>query len=377
MAAAVPAAQLDVHQILEDLINDVSGAPAPIQVVLGGPDQATLVRVASRLAGELQKEPTVADVFSGVEQDDPTVRVRPDTMRLANAGTDTGALASALAAATQGSVVTDLPQPAMLVPVRVMVGAQGDMQVPQQVALGTPVPFAQLASTSVDRASTDVNEINGQRVMILTANVGNGSLSSAIASVRAAIARAHLPPGYTASIEGAFRAQRQSFSQFVVAIALAIALVFFVMLSSFRSFRQPLVILAAVPLAPIGVAIGLTLTRTAFNVSSFMGLLLLVGLVVKNGILLVDAANRRRAEGVEMTQALVDAGRERLRPILMTAFAAIGGLLPLAFGIGAGAAMERPLAIAVVGGLSTATLFTLVLIPVLYATLCRRESIAW
>ncbi|MBV8284705.1 MAG: efflux RND transporter permease subunit, partial [Candidatus Eremiobacteraeota bacterium] len=200
---------------------------------------------------------------------------------------------------------------------------------------------------------------------------------AASASVRQAIAGAHLPPGYRASIEGAYRAQQDSFSQFAIVIALAVALVFFVMLASFRSFRQPLVILAAVPLAPIGVALGLTVTRTPFNVSSFMGLLLLVGLVVKNGILLVDAANRRRAEGVEMTVALVEAGRERLRPILMTTFAAIGGLLPLAFGIGAGAAMERPLAIAVVGGLSTATLFTLVLIPVLYASLCKNESVAW
>jgi len=123
------------------------------------------------------------------------------------------------------------------------------------------------------------------------------------------------------------------------------------------------------------VAIGLTITRTTFNVVSFMGLLLLVGLVVKNGILLIDAANRRRREGFEVTDALVLAGRERLRPILMTTLAAIGALLPLAFGIGAGAAMEQPLAIAVVGGLSTATFFTLVLIPVLYASLYTRGRV--
>jgi len=146
------------------------------------------------------------------------------------------------------------------------------------------------------------------------------------------------------------------------------------MLAAFGSFRQPLIILAAVPLAPIGVALGLTLTGTPFNVSSFMGLLLLVGLVVKNGILLVDAANRHRASGSGVTDALVLGARERLRPILMTTLAAIFGLLPLAFGIGAGAAMERPLAIAVVGGLSTATLFTLVLIPVLYASFTARET---
>ncbi|MBV8148797.1 MAG: efflux RND transporter permease subunit [Candidatus Eremiobacteraeota bacterium] len=376
ISAAVPAAILDVHQILEDLINDVSGAPAPIQVVLSGPDQTTLVAIATRLADEMQKPGGVTDVFSGVTQDDPTIRVEPNFSRLVRGGSDTAALATALAAGTQGSVVTSLPETTMTVPVRVRV-ASAQAGFPRSLALAQgAIPSTLFARAVVDRNSTDVTEINGQRVMIVTANTSGGSLSAAVGTVRRAIARANLPAGYHASIEGAYRAQQESFRQFALVIALAIGLVFFVMLSSFRSFRQPLVVLAAVPLAPIGVALGLTLTRTPFNVSSFMGLLMLVGLVVKNGILLIDAANRRRAEGSDVTTALVLAGRERLRPILMTTFAAIGGLLPLAFGIGAGAAMERPLAIAVVGGLSTATLFTLVLIPVLYATFCGREAMA-
>ena len=139
------------------------------------------------------------------------------------------------------------------------------------------------------------------------------------------------------------------------------------MLATFRSFRLPLVILTAIPLALIGVALGLFVTGTPFNVSSFMGLLLLVGVVVKNGILLIDVANRRRAEGASVEEALVAAGKTRLRPIVMTTLAAIGGLFPLALGIGQGAEMEKPLAIAVIGGLSTATIFTLIVIPVLYA----------
>ncbi len=372
ISAAVPSAAIDVHQILEDMINDVTGAPAPIQVIISGSDQATLVDAATRIAGELRSTSNVADVFSGVQQDDPTLRVRPNFSRLVRSRADTGALASALSAATQGSVVTSLPETTMLVPVRIRVNDSASSAVSLPNGM---LPLSQLASTSVDRTSTDITEINGQRAMILTANLGTGSLSAAVATVRQAIARAHLPPGYRASIQGAYQQQQQSFKQFAVVIALAVALVFFVMLASFGSYRQPLVVLAAVPLAPIGVAIGLTITQTPFNVSSFMGLLLLVGLVVKNGILLIDASNRRRAEGYSVEDALVLAGRERLRPILMTTFAAIGGLLPLAFGIGAGAAMERPLAIAVVGGLSTATLFTLVLIPGLYAAFCRNEAV--
>jgi CzcA family heavy metal efflux pump len=377
IADVVPAAQLDIHQILEDMINDVQGLPAPIEIVISGQDQQTLVQSATRVAGEIAKVPGIEDAFSGVEQSDPTLRIEPNFARLTRMGTDAPSLAQSLAAGAQGTVATQLPESTMLVPVRVaMAGAAGaNGAVPDTVDLaGGPVPFSQLAQTSVDRTITDVTDINGVRSMIVTANTGTGSLSSIVAGLRRAISAAKLPPGYVAHIEGAYQAQQQSFREFALVIGIALLLVFTAMLFAFKSFRQPLVILAAVPLAPIGVALGLTLTGTPFNVSSFMGLLLLIGLVVKNGILLIDAANRRRREGLDVTDALIGAGRERLRPILMTTFATIGGLLPLAFGVGTGAAMERPLAIAVVGGLSTATLFTLILIPVFYATFCASEE---
>ena len=374
LTRAVPAAQFDIHQILEDLINDVSGAPSPIEVVLRGNDRVKLAQIADKLADAMSSAPGIADTASGVQQDDPTLRVVPDFARLQRSGADTPALADALSSATQGTVTTGVPGTATVVPVRVRVAGAGP-GMPASLALASgALPLAQLAHTSVDRTSTDVTEINGQRAIVVTANVSGRSLSGAIDGVRAALAKTPLPPGYTAEIAGAYRAQQDSFGQFAQVIAIAVVLVFFVMLAAFGSFRQPLVVLAAVPLAPIGVAVGLAITRTPFNVSSFMGLLLLVGLVVKNGILLIDAANRRRAEGLDVVRALSLGARERLRPILMTTLAAIGGLLPLAFGIGAGAAMERPLAIAVVGGLSTATFFTLVLIPVLYATFTQRES---
>ncbi len=377
IAAAVPAMQLDIHQILEDMINDVSGAPAPIQVVIGGSDQNVLVQTATRVAATISRVPGVADVFSGVRRDDPTMRLEPNFARLARMGADTPALAQALAAGAQGTIATQLPEQTMLVPVRVaMAGAAGNAGAVANAVnvAGDAIAFTQVASARMDRSTTDVTDINGVRSMIVTANVGGHSLSTVVAGLRRAIAASKVPPGYTVHIEGAYQAQQESFRQFAEVIGIALVLVFSAMLASFKSFRQPIVILTAVPLAPIGVALGLVLTHTPFNVSSFMGLLLLIGLVVKNGILLVDAANRFRREGNDVTEALVLAGRERLRPILMTTFATIGGLLPLAFGIGTGAAMERPLAIAVVGGLSTATVFTLILIPVMYAALCTAEE---
>lgn len=373
LTEVVPAAQLDVHQILEDMLDDISGAPKPIELVISGNDRATLARSAKRVADGLTSVPGVTDVFSGIDIDDPTLHVLPNFAGLARSGTNAGGLASAIAAAAQGTIATDLPESSATVPVRVAVAGSANALPEMLMLSGGAVPLEQLAGTAIDRTATDVTEINGQRVALVTANTTGRSLSTTIAGVREAIARAALPPGYPAEIQGAYRAQQESFREFAAVIAIAIGLVFFIMLVAFGSFRQPLVILAAVPLAPIGIAIALTITHTSINVASFMGCLLLVGLVVKNGILLVDAANRRRAEGHGVDDALMLAGRERLRPILMTALAAIGGLLPLAFGIGAGAAMERPLAIAVVGGLSTATLFTLVLIPVLYASLYSHE----
>lgn len=369
--AAVPSATLDVHQILEDIINDISGAPSPIEIEVTGADPQVLAASAERLTDGIAKVPGIADAFSGVVADDPTIRIHPSFAQLAQLGSDPSALQSAISAGSQGTIAASVSQPSMMVPVRVRVS--GDPTgLPQQVALPSgALTLSQVAATKIDRSSIDITETDGQRVDLITANVSGRSLSAIVADLRTAIAEAKLPPGYTATIGGAYAAQQDSFRQFAFVIAIAIVLVFFVMLASFGSYRQPVVILTAVPLALIGVALGLFVTRTPFNVSSFMGLLLLVGIVVKNGILLIDAANRARSDGAAVTEALVEAGRQRLRPILMTTFAAIGGLLPLAFGLGAGAAMEKPLAIAVIGGLSTATFFTLVLIPVLYAAFVK------
>ncbi len=368
MQAAVPAAALDFHQILEDMINDVSGAPAPIQLTMQGADQTTLIALATRLSDTFGRLNGVTDVFSGVNYDDPTVRISPNGARLAALGIGSSDVADALGAATLGNVATRLSGTLQLVPVRVRVG-DGSIPLGRRLlpTAGGAVPIGSLAQTTNAGASSDITEENGARIVVITANFTGKSLSAVIGEIKTVLAKTPFPPGYTWRIGGQYEAQQASFREFATVIAIAIALVFFVMVVTFRSYRLPLVILTAIPLALIGVALGLFLTRTPFNVSSFMGLLLLVGLIVKNGILLIDVANRRRHEGAGIQDALVTAGRLRLRPIVMTTFAAIGGLLPLALGLGSGAEMEKPLAIAVIGGLSTATVFTLIAIPVLYA----------
>lgn len=376
-SAAVPAAQLDFHQILEDMINDMSGSKAPVEITLRGPDQQQLIATATAIERKISGVRGVADAFSGVTYDDPTLRIAPYGARLAALNLTPADLGGALQAASQGEVATSLAGTLNLIPVRVSLAGAGAGF--DSTLLPTPsglVSLSTVAQIHADRLSTNITEINGERVMLITANYGGSSLSSVISGVKTALHQVALPPGYTTAIGGAYKAQQKSFKEFLQVILIAVALVYFVMLATFRSFRLPVVILTAIPLALIGVALALFFTGSAFNVSSFMGLLLLVGLIVKNGILLIDVANRARMEGKNVHDALVIAGRTRLRPIVMTTFAAIGGLLPLAFGLGAGSAMEQPLAIAVIGGLSTATLFTLIVIPVLYAGIAGKRAVA-
>lgn len=366
----IPSATFDFHQILEDLINDLSGTPAPIEIAVRGSDLATVDALAATLAARLAKVRGIVDAASGVVYDSPTLRVAPRAARLAALGLSYADVGDALSASTLGTVATRLAGPFTQIPVRVRIaGGEPETTLARTTIYvkGGSTSLEELARVSAQTLVAEENDENGRRVARVTANISGASLSAVTARI-ADMLRAHpFPPGYSAEIGGQSAIAAASFREFAGVIAIAIALVFSVMLATFRSYALPLVILTAIPLALIGVALALFVTRTPFNVSSFMGLLLLVGIVVKNGILLMDVANKRRAAGDGIDAALVAAGNMRLRPILMTTLAAIGGLLPLAFGMGQGSEMEKPLAIAVIGGLTTATVFTLVVIPVLYS----------
>ena len=375
MSSTVPSAVYDFHQILEDLINGLSGTPAPIEISIKGPDQKTLIELAQTVSGKIAKVPGVVDPSSGVVYDSPSLRIAPRGGALSALGLTSADVGEAVAALGQGTIATSLPGSNALVPVRVQVASQnpagaGLLDASTSLfARGSSTAVGDVATITPVRLSSDITTQNGQTLIRVTANIAGASLSAVTDGIRAKLRGIAFPPGYAIEIGGQAQTQAQSFGEFLNVIAIAIVLVFAVMLATFRSYRLPLVILTAIPLALIGVALGLFLTSTPFNVSSFMGLLLLVGVVVKNGILLIDVANRARTAGATVEEALVEAGKTRLRPIVMTTLAAIGGLIPLAIGLGQGAEMEKPLAIAVIGGLSTATIFTLVVIPVLYSAL--------
>jgi len=210
-------------------------------------------------------------------------------------------------------------------------------------------------------------------MVVLTARLEKRDLGGAIADVKKVLDSTRLPVGYTYEIGGQYESQQSSFRDLLFVLALALGAVFTVLVIQFRAYLPALIIISAAPMSMIGVFLLLLLTGTPLNVSSFMGIILMVGLVVKNGIILFEYFERLHGR-LSITDALVQAGRIRLRPILMTTLCTLFGLLPLALGIGSGAELQKPLAIAVIGGLSISTLITLVAMPVFYAAIRKTET---
>jgi multidrug efflux pump subunit AcrB len=223
------------------------------------------------------------------------------------------------------------------------------------------------------RGENQLNRENQRLMVALTARLENRDLGSVIGDVRRVMSGTRLPVGCTYEIGGQYESQQSSFRDLLSVFGLAVAAVFTVLVAQFRGFRPALIILSAAPLSMLGVFLMLLLTGTPLNVSSFMGIILMVGLVVKNGIILFEYVHKlRKEQGMPLQEALVAAGRIRVRPILMTTLATLFGLLPLALGLGAGAELQKPLALAVIGGLLLSTFITLLVMPVFYSLLERK-----
>ena len=220
---------------------------------------------------------------------------------------------------------------------------------------------------------TEVVRENLQRDANVTARLEGIDLGTGIAAVQKTVADLKLPPAIRVEYGGTYQAQQKSFQDLVTVLVLAIVLIFLVLLFEFRSFTAPIAILSSAVLSTSGVFFALWITRTEFNVSSFMGLIMVVGIVAKNGILLLDANQKYRAAGMPAEEAMIHAGRRRLRPIVMTAMAAVAGMLPLALAIGAGSQMLQPLAIAVIGGILVSMVLSLIITPAIQYRLEPRD----
>src|SRR5438477_4700657 len=220
---------------------------------------------------------------------------------------------------------------------------------------------------------TEVRRENLQRLVEVTARLEGVDMGTGIAAVQKAVADLKLPPAIRVEYGGTYQEQQKSFRDLVTVFVLAVVLIFLVLLFEFRSFTAPIAILSSAVLSTSGVFFALLITRSEFNVSSFMGLIMVVGIVAKNGILLLDANQKYREAGMPAEEAMIHAGRRRLRPIVMTAMAAVAGMLPLALAIGAGSQMLQPLAIAVIGGILVSMVLSLIITPAIQYRL-HRES---
>ena len=381
LAVEVPSAEIEFVQVMQDTINDLAGNPEPIEVKVLGIDYAALQQTADRVEAALEGVPGIVDVTNHKSFGSPELVVRPDPPRVATAGLTPGGLAEQVRAQLLGTVVTQVQEGERLVDLRVRYpqrwradDAFGE-RMPALFALRgkglPPVPVDAVADFDRVLSENELERENQVPMVRVTAGVSQRDLGSASAAVRAAMAKLQLPPGVRIELDGQQKGQAQQFERLLVVALLGIGLVFLLLVVQFRSLRLPVAIFLALPFGQLGALLALQVCGIALNVSSAMGLVLLVGLLVKNGIILIECAQDLAAQGMEEAAALTEAARLRLRPILMTTLAAIAGLLPLAVGLGAGAELQRPLAVAVIGGLMVATIATLFVVPMGCAWLAR------
>ena len=384
---AHPQAEIELLQILQDGIGDIAGSPSPIEVKIYGPDSTTLIDLAHKAGKIVTDTPGVVDENDGIVEGGPEVLVRVDGAQAARAGLSTDTITSAATAALRGTVATTVQQGETGVPVRVRSSetAAGEVQTLPDLPLAAPgatggggvsgtVPLRSVATLSVVPGSPQITRENQQLMVAVTARLEGRDLGSGVRDVQDRLAKQlPLPSGYRIEYGGLYASQQQSFTQLAGILAIAVVLVSTMLLLLLRSFRQAFALLLAAVLSLSGVLLALFLTGTPLNLSSFTGAVMIIGIVTEDGIVFFDVVNhlRRLHPEQSLVDIVLESRRLRLRPILMTILAAILALLPLALGIGAGSAMQKPLAIAVIGGLAASTVFTLIVAPVLFIAMER------
>jgi CzcA family heavy metal efflux pump len=376
--------ELDVEftQVLQDNINDLSNAPEPIQIKLFANDPALLSSVAPRVGDAISKVPGVVSVEDGIDNtiSGPATNFQVDPTVAGRMGFTPQEVAEDATSILDG-VTTSEPLISNGRPytVRIRLGdetRQSLDSIENTVFNSSSGKLATLGSLAQITQLPPQNEIrreNLQRLVVVTAQLQGSDLGTAITNVQKVISDMHLPSSVHVVYGGTYQEQQKSFHELLQVLLISLALVFGVLLIEFRNFSAPIAILTSSVLSVGGVVFALLITGTTFNVASFMGVIMVIGIVAKNGILLLDADERYRSEGTSPREAMLHAAQRRLRPILMTATAAISGMLPLAFALGAGSQMLQPLAIAVIGGLVISMVLSLIVTPVIYYLLTSRK----
>lgn len=375
----LPGIEWEFPGILTDLIGDLTWSPQPIEVKLFSTDIGFLKEKAPEIKAELDGIRGVVDTFDGLVTAGPTLSFRVRYIDAERFGLTADDVASAVNTAMLGQTASSVLEGDRVVNIRVLAGRSGVDRVaslrelPLRAADGTVVKISQVADIVEEPGQLELRREDLRQSIAVTARLENRDLGSAMKEIRAKLSQDKtIPPG---SIEfgGLYQQQLESFRNLVLVMAMAIFLVFTVLLIEFRSFYQPIAIVFGAVLAMFGTVLALWITGTSLNVVSFLGAIIGVGIVAKNGILMLDFVENLRSGGADLADALVRSGHRRLRPVLMTSLAAAFGMLPLAYGIGSGGDMLKPLAISVIGALCIAVVLSLVATPTVYYMMVRSK----
>jgi CzcA family heavy metal efflux pump len=381
--ATEPALDVELIQVLQDMIGDLSNAPEPIQIKIFSDDEALLTQLGPRVGDSIGKIPGVVDVENGIDNtiSGPATNFQVNPTVAGRLGFTPTEVAEDATSILDGLPAND-PLIANGRPYTIRVRLSDDHRKTLDAiqntvfnsASGHTATLGSLADVTQLPPQNEIRRENLQRMVVVTGRLEGSDLGTAMAKVRQTVEGLHLPASVRVTYGGTYEEQQKSFRDLLKVLLLALALVFGVLLAEFRNFPAPIAILTSSVLSISGVILALLITRTTFNVASFMGLIMVIGIVAKNGILLLDADEKFRAEGVSPAEAMMHAAQRRLRPIVMTAIAAVCGMLPLAFALGAGSQMLQPLAIAVIGGLAISMVLSLVVTPVVHFLLTRNRK---
>ena len=376
-----PMLQVEFVQLLQDMIGDLTSAPEPIEIKLFSQDKALLREWAPKVADAIKKTEGIVDILNGIDntisgpatlfQVDPTIATRagfsPEEVELD---------ASAIMQGEPAPTPVVINERAYTIRVRFPESTRSSLQSMLNTVLGSStgqkVTLGSLSRIVQIPGQTEIRRDNLQQDVAVTARLEGIDLGSGMEAVKEAIAKLNLPPAIRVEYGGAYEEQQRSFRDLVVVLIFAVVLVFIVLLFEFGDFAAPIAILSSALLSTSGVFVALLITGKTFNISSFMGLIMVIGIVAKNGILLLDADKKYRREGMSAEGAMIAAGERRLRPIMMTALATIAGMIPLSLAIGAGSQMLQPLAIAVIGGIAASMVLSLIVTPAVNYYITRR-----
>jgi CzcA family heavy metal efflux pump len=380
--AAEPSLDMEFTQILQDMIGDLSNSPEPIQIKLFSNDRNLLLTLGPRVQQAIAKIPGVVDTQNGVDNtiSGPATNFQINPVVAGRLGFTPTEVAEDATSILDGLPTND-PLIAdgrpYTIRVRLPEANRTSLEAIENTVFnsssGHTATLGAMANVTQLPPQNEIRRENLQQVVLVSGRLEGSDLGGAMTSVKAAVSRLQLPASVKVQYGGTYEEQQRSFGDLARVLVLALALVFGVLLTEFRNFAAPISILTSSVLSLAGVVFALLITGTNFNVASFMGLIMVIGIVAKNGILLLDADEQLRMGGMDARQAMLHAAERRRRPILMTAIATVCGMIPLALALGAGSQMLQPLAIAVIGGLSISIVLSLVVTPVVYYHLTKKK----